>query len=326
MFATESALDQIALVSRILAYKQSHGQELPSALAELRSTLSGEYSNSIDALENILAGDDSVALVGYEAGPLRMFNTLASIIRQEKGDASRLFIGTRDGLRDAMAVAREYWHEFNAIFIYVITVLAVTIIVMGTFSIKVLPTISTVFSGVNQQLPAFTKFLISNYLILPALMAILMLFVIGFVACSYHIRKKVAQFFPLHSVLRRIPGLRGLNAVYSYYLFIQYVRALTSAGVKPDAAVRHAEELSKIDQVMNDDIAAWRQAIVASASMGVLEDEIGYQCQRYGSLFNRKMIETRDFMTVAIQFFIGIFIGALLIAMYLPIFMLGSVV
>ncbi len=68
------------------------------------------------------------------------------------------------------------------------------------------------------------------------------------------------------------------------------------------------------------------EAIKLAGELNALSDEIQYQSQQVGSLFNRQMIETREVLTLATQLFLGMLIGAMVIAMYLPIFLLGSAI
>lgn len=326
MITNESAMDRLSLVSRMLAYQQAQGDSLASAITKTRLNLPRQYADSIDAIENIVSGDKKVVFTGYGTGPFEIYTALAKTIREERGDVSQLFIGAKDCIREAVVQAREYWSGFSALIVYLIVVLVLAMMVVGIFTIKVLPGFAEVFSGFGAELPALTKFVLQNDSIFTLITVVLMLGVFLCVACSYHVRKQVAQLRPLTYSFRWFPGGRSLDHIYSYFLFIHFVNVLTIAGVKQTASFQHAKDLARLTDKNTATLPLWWEAIQAAKEMGVLDQEIQYQIAQINVLFSRQMILLREAITLLAQISLGLLIGLLVIAMYLPIFMLGSVV
>lgn len=319
-------MDKLSLVSRLFSYHLKQGNHADVALAELRASLPVDYTASIDALEKSLGGDQQVVLVGYETGPLGVLTELAAVIKQERGDTSKLYTETREGLRDAVVQANEYWSGFSALTYYMVVLLAVAMGTISIFVIFVLPQFEEMFASFDPGLPALTKFILANDGMFGLLVTAGALAIVLLVTCSYHIRKRVAQFRPLTNLFKWIPGLGALHRIYRYYLFLHYSSALTRAGVKGDIAVGHGKRLAGVTRKDSDDFAVWREALNAAGKMQALDEELDHQISQIGSLFGRQMIVTRENLTTGTQLFIGLLIGLLVTATYLPIFMMGQVV
>lgn len=326
MITNESAMDRISVVSRMLAYQQDQGESMVSALAKTKSSLPAHYGDSIEAIKNIVIENEEVVLTGYGAGPFRIFTILAGLIRKENGDVSQLFIGTKECIREAVIQAREYWSGFNSLIAYLVAVFVLAVMVISIFTTKVLPGFEEVFSNFGAELPTLTRFILVNDSMFMLVAGILTLGVLLCVVSSYHVKKQVAQLRPLSAICRWIPGMRSLDNIYSYFLFVHFANALTNARVEGGASFNHAKDLSMLTDKKAEGFAIWWEAIKAAQKIGVMDQEIGYQVSQINALFSRQMILLRESMTLITQISLGLLIGLFVIAMYLPIFMLGSAI
>ncbi|MBB6521919.1 hypothetical protein [Pseudoteredinibacter isoporae] len=326
MITNESAMDRISVVSRMLAYQQDQGESMVSALAKTKSSLPAHYDDSIEAIKNIITGDEDVVFTGYGAGPFRIFAVLAGLIRKEDGDVSQLFIGAKEYIQEAVIQAREYWSGFNSLIAYLVVVFILAITVIAIFTKKVMPGFEEVFSNFGAELPTLTKFILVNESMFMLVTGILTLCVLICVASSYHVRKQVAQLRPLSSICRWIPGVRSLDDIYSYFLFVHFANVLTNARVEGVASFNHAKDLSMLTDKKTSKFSVWWDAVKAAQEVGVLDQEIEYQVSHINTLFSRQMILLRESVTLITQISLGLLIGLFVIAMYLPIFMLGSAI
>lgn len=326
MITNEFAMDRISVVSRMLAYQQAQGKSVESALISAKSSLPTHYEDSIEAIKNIITGDKNVVFTGYGAGPFKIFTTLARLIRKENGDITQLFMGTKECIREAVVQAREYWSGFNSLIAYLVVVYALAIMVIAIFTIKVLPEFEEIFSEFGTELPALTRFILVNDSIFILIAGILTLGLLLCVISSYHVRKQVAQLQPLSAIYRWIPGMRSLDAIYSYFLFVHFANVLTNARVEEGASFNHAKDLSMLTDKKAAKFLIWWEAVKSAQNIGVMRQEIDYQVSQINILFSRQMIILRESMILITQISLGLLIGLLVIAMYLPIFMLGSTV
>ena len=327
MIVNESAMDKLALVSRMLAYQQDQGVSVDAALKTLRATLSEQYMRSIDALEKMISGEQDVVLTGYGDGPYAVFTRLANIIRSEGGQVSDLFVSSQELVNEAVIQAREYWSGYNALIAYMGFVSLFAVICIGIYSIFVLPEFSVLFDSFGAELPLLTKWVVEQGYFFTVILILMVLIVLVGLFSSYHIKKRVMQFLPLYQWTLYVPGFGRLSRTYCYYLFIQYVYILQKSGLNYEKSLAHAKNIS----LMNSNRAAvifadWLEAIDVAAKMGALDQEVEFQIQQTNSLFSRQMIIARERMSLMMQITLGVVVGLLVIAMYLPIFQLGSVV
>ena len=162
--------------------------------------------------------------------------------------------------------------------------------------------------------------------IFPVVILILTLLVVVCVLCAYHIRVRVAQFRPLSRLASWIPGVKKLSDVYSYFLFVQYSTVLHKSGVPADAAIQHGEAFSNLKHANQKSLGLWRTAVNSAGQMGALLTELEYQCDQISSMFGKYMIIVRERLTLWVQVILGLLVGTLIVAMYLPIFKMGEVV
>lgn len=326
MITNESAMDKISVVNRMLAYQREQGESLDSAIAKLKSSLPANFAGSIEAVEKMIKGDEDVAFTGYGAGPFKLFTVLAGAIRKEGGDVSYLFSGANDCFKEAVVQAREFWSGFNSLISYLVIVFFLASSVIGIFTIKVFPQFAETFDSFGADLPAFTLFILQNDSMFILITGILALGTLLCVVASYHIRKQIAKLSPLSSFFRVVPRLRTLDDVYSYFLFIHFAKVLTSAGVKDEAVFSHAKGMAKLTDKKVEKLTLWWDALKSAQVLGGMEKEVQYQASQINALFTRQMILMRESLTLVTQLSLGLLIGLLVIAMYLPIFVLGSTI
>lgn len=326
MIANESATEELTMVSRMLSYQLEQDSSISRTFSVLRERLPEQHERSIQVLEKMIAGDGEVHIVGYGPNAFGLLNEFGKIVKEEGKDISQLFACSQGIMRDAVVQAREYWSGFNSLISYFVLVLFFAVIVSGIFSYFVFPQFQLMFDQFGAGLPAITKLVISDGIFFPVIILFLAVIVLLCVMCSYHIRVRVAQFRPLAAWLRWIPGINRLNNAYNYFLFVQYATILCKSGVSQQSSINHAERFANIYKTDTKNFKLWRAAINFSGKIDVLLSELDYQCLQVGTLFGRYMIIVRERLTLVVQVVLGLMVGILITAMYLPIFMMGEVV
>lgn len=325
MIANEMATEEINMVSRMLTYHLENGGAINTAFDALRNDLPESYENSISALEKMVTGNEPVKMVGYGYSFLGLLNELIGLIKQEDGDIAQLFQSSHEILRDAVTKARDYWSGFNSLITYFAIILMIAIGVSGIFTIFVLPQFQAMFDGFGSSLPMFTALVLDNNLLFTLIIPVLTMLVVICVLCSYHIRVRVSQFRPLSNICRWVPGLNKISDVYRYYLFVQYANILRKSKLSDESAIKYAELMSGANNNGNM-FFHWHTAIETAGQMNMLMPELEYQSAQVGALFGRRMIVVRERLTLWVQVILGLLVGTLIIAMYLPIFKMGEVV
>lgn len=233
---------------------------------------------------------------------------------------------------------------------YPLTVLMVAAIVTAILLLKVVPVFQELFAGFGADLPAFTQMVINlseslqaNWFIILAVFG-----VFGFVFTE---AKKRSQAFRnwLDRTVLKLPVVGDLAYKSTIARFCRTLATTFAAGVPLiDALVSCAGAAGNVvykDAIMRirDDVATGQQLGFAMKQTGIFPSmalqmvNIGEESgaldamlDKVATHFENEVDNAVDGLTAMmepmIMAFLGVVIGGLIIAMYLPIFQLGSVV
>ncbi len=262
--------------------------------------------------------------------------------------------GALETMLDRVATYKEKTEALKAkikkAMTYPIAVIVVSIVVTGILLVKVVPQFASTFSSFGADLPAFTllvvglsEFAQANwYIVLGIMIAIF----IGFKEAK--IRSKrfadgldavmlkmpiigpiineavVARFsrtlsttfaagVPLVDALDSVAGAAG-NAVYAKA--IKNIRDEVTAGLQLNQAIRNTGRFPSM----------LMQMVAIGEESGALDDMLDKVAVHYEAEVDNSVDSLTSLLEPIIMSVLGILIGGLMIAMYLPIFKLGAVV
>ena len=233
---------------------------------------------------------------------------------------------------------------------YPAAVVVVAVIVSAILLIKVVPQFQSVFEGFGAQLPAFTLFVIGISEILQEwwLLVLGALFVLGFVL--RHFYKKSEKFrdatdrgllkIPLiGSILYKSAIARYARTLATTFAAgVPLVDALDSvAGATGNVVFRNAVEKIKADVSTGMQLNFSMRTTGVFSSMAIQMTAIGEESGSLDEMLSKVATFYEDevdnmvdnlttLMEPMIMAVLGVLVGGLIIAMYLPIFQLGSVV
>ncbi|TRX52700.1 type II secretion system F family protein [Thalassomonas sp. M1454] len=233
---------------------------------------------------------------------------------------------------------------------YPIAVLVIAAIVTSILLIFVVPTFAEIFAGFGAELPAFTLFVvgISDFMVAYWWVVLAFIFITGYVYKQVHLRSAdfrdkvdvtvlklpivgmildkaaVARFartlsttfaagVPLIDALDSAAGASG-NAVYRNG--IKEIRSEVSSGMQMNLAMRNVSLFP--DMVI--------QMVAIGEESGALDDMLA----KVATIYEQEVDDAVDNLTALLEPLImsvlGVVIGGLIIAMYLPIFAMGSII
>ena len=290
-------------------------------------------------------------------------NTLADSLRKHPKYFDDLFCnlvqsgeqsGRLESLLDRIATYKEKTEALKAkikkAMTYPIAVIVVAVIVTAILLLKVVPQFKEVFSNFGAELPAFTLFVIGLSEWLQSWWFILL---IGFIALGFaykqiHLRSKpfrdgqdrallkapvvgeiiyqaaVARYartlsttfaagVPLVDALDSVAGAAG-NVVF--YNAVMKIKDDVSAGTQLNFAMRTTNVFPSL---------AVQMAGIGEES-GSLDEMLEKVADYYEAEVDNKVDNLTTLLEPLIMSVLGVLVGGLIIAMYLPIFQLGSVV
>ncbi|AHG42702.1 type II secretion system protein F [Pseudomonas syringae CC1557] len=303
------------------------------------------------------------ALVGSLKQEVSAGNSFATALRQKPEYFDDLFCnlvdageqaGALESLLDRVASYKEKTEKLKAkikkAMTYPIAVLIVAIIVSGILLIKVVPQFQTVFASFGAQLPAFTLMVIGlSDIVQKWWLAIVALFFVSFFMFKRAYKQSQKFRDSLDRLLLKVPIIGPLifkssvaryarTLATTFAAGVPLVEALDSvAGATGNVVFKNA--VIKVKQ----DVSTGMQLNFSMRSTGVFPSlaiqmtAIGEESGALDTMLDKVATYYEDevdnmvdnltsLMEPMIMAFLGVIVGGLVIAMYLPIFQLGNVV
>lgn len=290
-------------------------------------------------------------------------NSFAASIRRHPNEFDDLFCnlveageqsGALESMLDRIATYKEKTESLKAkvkkAMTYPLAVIAVAVVVSGILLVKVVPQFEQVFKGFGAELPAFTQLVIRFsefaqaywFLILAGMLAA------GFIFSETHKRSKafreamdrlvlkapiagniieksaIARFartlsttfaagVPLVDALNSVAGSTG-NSVFVYAVY--RIRDDVSTGQQLNFSMRNTGVFPNMIT----------QMVAIGEEAGALDDMLDKSASYYEEQVDNAVDNLTSLMEPMIMAVLGVLVGGLIIAMYLPIFQLGAVV
>lgn len=233
---------------------------------------------------------------------------------------------------------------------YPIAVIVVAVIVTGILLVKVVPTFAEIFEGFGAELPAFTQMVINISEVLQAWWYIVLLGIIVFIFAFREAKlrsKKVADAVDRFVLKIPVTGEILIKSVYARFARtlattfaagVPLVEALTSTAgatgnVVYSTAVERVREDVATGQQLNFSMRntgvfpnMLLQMTAIGEESGALDEMLDKAAEFYEEEVDNAVDNLTALMEPMIMAVLGVLIGGLIIAMYLPIFKMGSVV
>ncbi len=338
----------IALFTRQMATMMRAGVPLVQAFEIVSDGLDkAKLKDMIGTIRNDVAGGNSFASA-IRRHPLYFDDLFCNLV--DAGEQS----GSLETMLDRIATYKEKTESLKAkvrkAMTYPIAVLAVAFIVSGILLIKVVPQFESVFAGFGAELPAFTQFVIG---ISEFTQAYWWMIVAGIIAAVAGFTMARRRSKALRDVLDRLAlKMPVMGNIIEKSAVARYARTLSTtfaAGVPLVEALNsvagatgnsvYVEAVYKI----RDDVSTGQQLNYSMRSTGVfpnmvnqmvaigeesgaLDDMLDKSASYYEEQVDNAVDNLTALMEPMIMSVLGVLVGGLIIAMYLPIFQLGGVV
>ncbi|MEE4384043.1 MAG: type II secretion system F family protein [Pseudomonadales bacterium] len=290
-------------------------------------------------------------------------NSFASAIRKHPDQFDDLYCnlidsgeqsGALETMLDRVATYKEKTESLKAkirkAMTYPIAVIAVAFVVSGILLIKVVPQFEEIFAGFGAELPAFTQMVIhlSEFMQAWWFLILLALGVTVVVVAQIYKRSKAFQ----HAFDRTILKVPVVGDIINKSAVARFARTLSTtfaAGVPLVDALRSVSGATgnivysgAVDRIAEDvssgtqltfamrATGVWPNMVLQMVSIGeesgALDEMLDKSASYYEEQVDNAVDSLTDLMEPMIMAVLGVLVGGLIIAMYLPIFQLGSVV
>ena len=262
--------------------------------------------------------------------------------------------GVLETLLDKIATYKEKTESLKgkikkALF-YPVAVIAVAIIITAIIMIFVVPQFKDLFSSFGADLPAFTLMVVSMSDFVAAYWWLILLAVGGLVMVLSNVWKRSPKFREtMDRMLLKVPVIGSIMHKAALARFCRTTATMFAAGVPLVEALQSVSGAtgsavySKAVLVMRDDVATGQSLQVAMRQQGLfphmviqmvaigeesgsLDEMLSKVADFYEEEVDNAVDALSSLLEPLIMVILGTLIGGLVVALYLPIFQLGSVV
>lgn len=338
----------IAIFTRQMATMMKAGVPLVQSFDIVAEGLDNEKMRAlVTAIKNEVAAGGGFA-ASLAKHPKYFDELFCSLVAS--GESS----GTLEVMLDRIATYKEKTEALKAkikkAMTYPIAVVIVAIIVTGILLVKVVPQFAETFQSFGADLPSFTLFVLglSNFA-----QDWWFIFLIGFIAAGWGytqaLQRSKAFRDRVDALSLRIPVVGGIVHDSVIARFSRTLSTTFAAGVplvealeSTAGAAGNAVYATAIRQI-RDDVTSGTSLYQSIRSTGLfpsmllqmtsigeesgsLDEMLGKVADQYEAQVDNAVDSLSSLMEPIIMSVLGVLVGGLMIAMYLPIFMLGSVV
>lgn len=340
-------LDDLIIFSRQLATMQAAGLQLIEALDILGEQMENKtFADIVKTVQKDVEGGASFT-EALEKHPKAFSKLFCSMIRA--GEASGMLDTILDQLAKYLEKAGSLQRKVKSAMIYPIAVTCVAIIVVLVLIIKVVPILAEVFQDFDAELPKPTQFVVNLSHILGSYFPYI---TIAFVALLFGI----ARYYKTNNGRRNIDKLMLSLPVFGPLLqkvaiskFARTFSTLSRSGVNIIPALEIVASTSG-NKVIEDAISNVSRSIQEGKNIarplkdanvfppmvvrmvdvgertGSLEEMLSKIADFYDDQVDAAVAGLTSLIEPMLIAFLGVVIGGIVIAMFLPIFKLGTIV
>ncbi len=324
--------ENLSFVSRQLASLLDR-LSIDDALRRLADECPPGYAEDINRLHGLLVATD---YRGASTDPSE-FAAISNLLKANSGDRVKIFRQYIDYTQRSKIIFDTYWAGLVDIIGYLAALSAVALASAIFFGFFVMPSFNSFFSGYGALLPEFTRYVFGIGKIGVPIMATGLILIIGLSAwTTITFRKRTRRSLPLPRWPAKLPLLGKIVTAYNLDLFLNFLRILLASGVSKNEAVLVAASNSNQSAGMDfNDLLSIRESsstgsalteIAAAARLDQLEGELTHQCDAHSARLTMAMVESRNRFSLLLKATLYAYFASLIIAMYLPIFKLGSLI
>lgn len=331
MFSSKST-NHLAFVSRQLSNLLAD-EQLETALQRLAAASPKQFAEDIEYFRNLLNGSDQK---GPALGP-NPYATLAMLLPAVKGSTNTFFRAFVEYVQQSKVIFETYWAGVVGLVWYLAALSWVALVVAVVFGAHVVPTFTSMFSEHGASLPKLTTTVFAFRGAGIPLFTVGLVLVIGLVVwfvVFFH--RRIQRLAPLPRWPKWAPIVGGIAESYNLGLFLNFARMLRESDVDPDRAVAEAATAANqsaglsFEALANHDGDFGQLPVLTelsvAARLGYFDNEVAHQCDQHVGRMSLALIEARDRFSLVVKLVLYVFVGTLVVAMYLPIFKMGSVI
>ena len=329
MIVNPKAHADLARLVRHISSQLALGRSMDEAINLLKDKVDENDVSKVEFIASLLKGEtrESAALSPYKVGLYATLSKLIAVVGKHDGQMVNLFEHLNEALSITQNNVKNLWKGLNGLLVYVFSVGVIATVCLSIYTVKVAPQFEDLYSNFGASLPEFTltvfqftEFLSDWWLLIFPIVGLVLLQL-------FRLGNKIHSFEPLDKSFSMLPGTRSLYKLHFRYVFIGYAYLIYKGGVDSHTAINESLVLmgrSEDGLALLENDSSLTDVNIALQT-GTLGPELEYQFQNLESDYLGALAALREKITIVSQVFLALIVGAIVIAMYLPIFSLGQV-
>lgn len=289
-----------------------------NALKRVKQKSDAAISKELERLEQYVEGDSTIEAPAFFSLYGEFMKRLPDRTQAGPG-VTMLNLSMREARRFADSIRVGVPSDLY----YSATLLAVASLISIIWILSIAPSFSEMFALFDAQLPRFTQSLLNAPWLLFSVIAILAIALVSLMIGARRIAASIEVMAPLTPAwVRLVCGNRVMRA-HENWRISTLANAWANAGREPVQALREA-----IDTMSASDsgLRQLTSEVHLADELGLAKHELGHQCERSLTAYRAAMESRRALTSRVMQVAIAILVGSVVIAIYLPIFKMGSVI
>ena len=317
-------VDVQVVIARHLARLAKGPDGLTGAAVTVKAAVADDQHSLVDGLVRLIEGGSEVKVGRAMIGLDRLLSRAPS----DPVSRSRL-VATFEEIRSATGSAlKAMVRNAHSVGTYLVTLCVIGALISLLAVTVIIPVFAEMYTNFGAKLPALTRSLlggggVAGYLFVILLVA--MGFAVGWF--NHTLSRCLVSMVSLPRFWLKLPGFRGLAQQFDYTMFLIYAQVLRASGMTAGDAVNAAREACGVDPATSTDILrpAWLSLDIATETGG-LDEELDRQARDEVQILNANFAAGLRTLVGVLAAVVFTLIGVLVIALYLPIFKMGTVV
>ncbi|MFD2231457.1 hypothetical protein [Alkalimarinus sediminis] len=329
MILNSQAQNDLNRIIRHIDSQVSAGLSVEESIAKLKN-LNRIDTGKVTYLECLLKGQsvDSGQLSPYKLATETSMRKLLQLLVSSGASINTSLKALQVCLSMNRDYASQVWKGLKALSIYMFVILSLAFVCTGIYILKVLPQFQAMFDSMGAELPAFTQTVLGVSQFLVQWWLVIIPLVLWVVVQFAKLGQKIAALEPLGRGIKRVPGVKRLSSLHLKYLLVSYSYILMAGGLQSEEAFKRAlrligetDDAAGIENARN----GYLKDIFIARELGTLGAEIEYAFGQIEYEYMSELAKLREKIMLFTQVSLALIVGAVVIAMYLPIFQMGQV-
>lgn len=314
---------QIQFIKRQIL--QLHDQQMPPKEILIKSLSILDDDSIVDKALHLFEKTGSLIITLAQLGVIQIDNKLLDIINKQNPPDNKNQIALISLLEIDTGMSSIFQFlkvRISAGLAYALWLSLIATSVFGIIKIYVFPTFSTTFAEFGGELPKLTRIAIKwqESLFSPLLIGSLIVLGLTFILIATKISSKnnIERSF-----LKFIPILKNVLVLVNNINWLNDVRILSLSGLSLGQILK---EYSRQPDALDKHSPLLMQELVVAEKIDTLNSELNFQIQQLQQLGEKTVINSVRILSTLVMILTVSYIIFALIASYLPIFQMGSII